>query len=72
MNCQGVLDTVNKGLSGSTVAERNAACIHCRGCDDCYRMLIEGIKRTPPEIRIPAMVRAVAAFVKDRSDPEWK
>lgn len=72
MNCEGVRAVIENGYFATTTAERNAACVHCRTCQDCQAMILEGVKAIPvKEARIRAIAAAVALAV-DRADPEWK
>ncbi len=70
MNCEGVRTVLDKGHSATTVAERNAACVHCRGCEVCQQMLVDEINSMP--VSIGDVLSAVALHAKDRADPEWK
>lgn len=71
MNCEGVRAMIGKGFSATTVAERNAACVHCRGCRWCQSMVLDEIsKASPPSIG--EVLEAAALLAKDRADPEWK
>ena len=72
MNCEGVRAVLGKGYSATTLAERNAACVHCRTCEECQSMLIEQIKKIPRERLALDAIAAVFTLAKDRSDPEWK
>lgn len=72
MRCEAVLATLNKGYSGTTVAERNAACVHCRGCEDCHSMMVEYAQAIPPEDYIAASLMAAIRLAQDRTDPEWE
>lgn len=72
MNCEAVRATLNKGYSATTVAERNACCLHCRACEVCQQMLLEEIGKIPPKKLLGEAVAAAMAYVKDRSDHEWR
>lgn len=72
MNCQGVRAVLNKGFSKTTVAERNASCVHCRTCEHCQAVLVEEIRKIPPEQLALDAIAAMHTLARDRSDPEWK
>lgn len=72
MNCEGVRTVIDVGISGSTVAERNAACVHLRTCKKCQAMIVAEVAKIPPEEDALVSAIAIAAWQKDRSDPEWK
>ena len=71
MNCEGVCAVLAKGFSQTTRGERNAACVHCRGCVACQSMLGEAIGNMPPPT-LGDVLGAAALLAQDRSDPEWK
>lgn len=76
MNCEGVRAVLAKGYSATTVAERNASCVHCRACADCQAMLIAEVmhinKTTPPVQVAIEVIASRLALARDRADPEWK
>lgn len=72
MNCEGVRQIIKKSLSTTTVAERNAACVHMRTCKECQSMVFKIVNDIPREQIFRNAVRAMAAWNKDVADPEWK
>lgn len=72
MNCEGVRNIIEKTISTTTVAERNAACVHCRTCEDCQALLLREVEAIPKEVRLRNLVAAQASLIRDRADPEWK
>ncbi len=72
MDCQGVFALFGKGFSRTTVAERNAACVHIRACEDCQQKIVEHINAMPIEEVAARSGPALANLIRDRSDPEWK
>lgn len=71
MNCEGVLAVIKIGYFETTVAERNAACLHLRECEACQRLVFEGVEAIP-SADIPGItIQAVNALAKDMADPEW-
>lgn len=72
MNCEGVRAVLDKGYSATTLAERNAACVHCRACEACQQMLVDCIGKIPPSKLPGEAIAAALALAKDRSDPEWE
>lgn len=72
MNCEGVRAVLSKGLSTTTVAERNAACVHLRTCKDCQAVVTKIVEAIPPDRIIAKALAAAEGWAKDRADPEWK
>lgn len=72
MNCEGVRQMIAKSMSTTTVAERNAACVHMRTCKECQSMVLKKVNDIPREQILRNTVAAVAAWKKDVADPEWK
>lgn len=72
MNCEGVRQVVDKGISGTTRAERNAACVHFRSCEACRKVVYADLWAMKPKLFREAINAANAALAEDRSDPEWK
>lgn len=72
MNCEGVRQIIKKSLSTTTVAERNAACLHMRTCKECRSMVFKKVSEIPREQVLRNTAAAMAAWKKDAADPEWK